>query len=578
MERILLLLKHKKNRSLLQEFLKKEYKVVIPQGNQLRDYNFDLIISDGQALKEFSSKIKSIKEELSVLLPVILVTSRTLKKIEDYLGNLIDELIVTPIKKYELRLRINSLLQSRKFSVEAQQRYNRLAENSPVGICVVQEEKIVYINPSFEKMSTRNKEEIIKSNCFDWVHPQDREKLKSYWTKVDNSEPTPDVFEIRCIMSDDRLTWVDLRMSEIVYDGIESKLLILLDITQRKKAEERINYLNYHDRLTDLYNRAYFKEELKRLDTARQLPLSIIMADVNGLKLVNDAFGHQTGDQLLKKAAEILTDSFREEDIVTRWGGDEFVILLPQTNKETAAEICSRVKKACTANKEPVQFSIALGTATKERKDEDIEEVLKQADNRMYKNKLKESSSVRHDLISSLEDKLRDKTYESREHIRRIKELALKLGRRNNLSESKLEDIELLARLHDIGKVAVPESTLKKSEELTEEEWETIKEHTEIGYNILKAVPKLASVAEAALAHHEWWDGSGYPQGLSGKDIPLLARILAIVDAYEIMTHERSDNHFISQEEAITELKDKAGVQLDPELVADFIEIVQHEE
>lgn len=578
METILLLIEQERNLSLLQEFLADKYEVIIPQNDQLRDFDYDLIIMDQAALKKFGSKMRSIKDELSVFLPLVLVTANLTKKIRSYVGDLIDELIITPIKKHELKLRIDNLLKSRSFSVEAQQRYNRLAENSPVGICVIQEEEIVYTNPVFKNMSGLPEAEVLGKNFFSCIHSEDEDKLKDYLAQQGNCQETKEGIELRCITAEQDVIWVDLRMAEIIYDGIESKLLILLDITPRKEAQKKINYLNFHDRLTDLYNRAYFKQELKRLDTKRQLPLSLIMADVNGLKLVNDAFGHQAGDQLLQKVADILRKSFREEDIITRWGGDEFVILLPQTTKEAAEDICLRIKKACANNKQPVQFSISLGVATKDKVDMELDKVINRADDRMYKNKLKDSSKVRNNMLSSLEKKLRDKTYESDEHINRIKELALKLGAKINLSEIKLEELELLARLHDIGKVSIPERILKKEDSLTAEEWETVQEHTEIGYNILKSIPKLAPVAKAVLSHQEWWDGSGYPQGLSGKDIPILSRILSIVDAYDVMTHKRSYNHLMSQKEAVNELKDKAGEQFDPNLVEEFIKLVQKEE
>lgn len=574
MEKILLLINHKRNRSLLQKFLVDKYEVIVPDDKQLRDYECDLIISDSQAIKKFRSQIKAIKKEAAVLFPVILVTSQYTEKIKSYLGNLIDELILTPIQKEELKLRIDNLLKSRRLSVEAQQRYHRLAENSPVGICVVQEEKISYINSTFKEMCCKSRQEILGANFFDFIHQEDREEVKSYYKNVTNPQQIPGAIEIKLVPQANEVIWVDLRMADIFYQGVKSKLLIMLDITKRKQAQNEVDYLNYHDRLTDLYNRSFLKQELDRLDTKRQVPISIIMGDVNGLKLVNDAFGHQKGDQLLQQAAQILQNCCREEDIVTRWGGDEFVILLPQTPNKIAQEICTRIKEACANNEEPVQFNIALGVGTKEEMSEDIDKILNNADDKMYKNKLEDSDSVHHNLVLSLEEKLPQKTYEKQEHIARLKDLGLKLGQKINLSESEQEDIELLARLHDLGKVSVPENFLKKKEKLTSEEWTTIKEHSEIGYNILKSVPKLASVAKATLSHHEWWDGSGYPQGLAGKDIPLLARIFAIIDAYDVMTQKKSYKQTISHQKAIKELKNKAGIQFDPDLVEKFIELI----
>lgn len=347
------------------------------------------------------------------------------------------------------------------------------------------------------------------------------------------------------------------------------------DITERKQAEEQIRYLSFHDKVTGLYNRAYFEEELKRLDVKRQLPLSIILGDVNGLKLVNDTFGHHKGDKLLRRIARVLKNSCRKEDIVARWGGDEFAILLPRTPKNIVIEVCNRIKKACReAKKTPIQLSIALGAATKEEPGQDIQEILREAEDRMYRHKLFRSKSVRSSIISSLKKTLQEKTHETEEHARRVQELALQLGRKLKLSDSQLDELALLAALHDIGKIAIPNSILMKQDTLTQDEWEIIRKHTEIGYRIARSSPELAHIADAILAHHERWDGTGYPRGLKGEEIPLSSRIIAITDAYDVMTHGRIYKRAISRQEALEELNRCAGSQFDPKLVKLFTDLV----
>ncbi len=349
----------------------------------------------------------------------------------------------------------------------------------------------------------------------------------------------------------------------------------LLVYAYHKKVDEKLKYLTFHDQLTGLYNRAFFEEELKRLDTQRFLPISIIMGDVNGLKVTNDAFGHLAGDKLLQKVANTLRDVCRQEDIISRWGGDEFVILLPRTSLSEGQIIVERIKKKFSKLRaDPIKPSIALGYATKVEKAVDILKVLQTAEERMYRNKMVESKSARSSIIFSLEKALLEKNYETKGHIKRVKTLSRNLGKAIGLPDNDLVDLALLAVLHDIGKVSLPDNVLLKPGPLTDDEWKVIKKHPEIGYRIALTSDELVPIAENILAHHERWDGKGYPRGLKGEEIPLLARLLAIVDAYDIMTHERPYKKAVSKEEAIKELKKGAGKQFDGKLVKEFIEKV----
>ncbi|MGS0765590.1 PAS domain S-box protein [Syntrophomonas curvata] len=344
------------------------------------------------------------------------------------------------------------------------------------------------------------------------------------------------------------------------------------DITRQKQDQERVRYLSFYDKLTGLYNRAFFEDELKRLDTDRQLPLSIIIGDVNGLKLVNDAFGHQDGDELLIKVARLLKDTCREEDIISRWGGDEFAILLPRTSEKYALKLYYRIKSSCRkAGSYPLQISISLGVATKEHAWQNTLDVLKEAEDRMYRNKLLESKSNRSSFIVSLEKTLWMKSHETREHTRRLRRIVVNMGRVLGLPQNELDNLTLLAALHDIGKIAIPNNILDKPDRLTPDEWETIKKHPEIGYRIALSSPELSPIAEAILMHHERWDGHGYPLGQKGKEILLNARILSIADAYDVMVNGRPYQSGISHEEALEEISRCANSQFDPELAQIFI-------
>ncbi|SKC37629.1 PAS domain S-box-containing protein/diguanylate cyclase (GGDEF) domain-containing protein [Maledivibacter halophilus] len=365
-------------------------------------------------------------------------------------------------------------------------------------------------------------------------------------------------------------------------NGNISNIHILRDISHLKKVEtelrntlENLKYLSYHDKLTGLYNRAFFEEELRRLNTFDNLPLSIIIIDVNGLKLTNDAFGHKEGDKLLKTLANVLKNSCKENKSIARIGGDEFTILLPKTNKIEATKLCLKIKKNCREYSiEPVNLSIAIGADTKIKIHENIDEILKKAENIMYRNKLNEGKSIRNSIILSIQKMLRERSNETEEHGKRMKELALHLGKQLKLTDREMDELSLIAILHDIGKIGIPDYILTKNGPLTEEEWEIMKKHCEIGYHIVKSSPELGFIADTILSHHERWDGNGYPRGIKGEKIPKLSRIISIIDAYDVMTHNRSYRKAISYIEAIEELRKCSGTQFDPELVNVFIKSI----
>ena len=364
-------------------------------------------------------------------------------------------------------------------------------------------------------------------------------------------------------------------------EGKVTKIIFLgKDITERKKWEEKIRYMSHHDFLTELYNRTYFEEWYKEFSFADNYPVGIILSDLNNLKLINDAFGHETGDTILKAFSCILKNTLGErKGMVARIGGDEFVVIIPKTNENKISRLANKLKYEAKRSELPekgIQISVAVGYAVQNSPEENMDSVFRRADERMYKDKLSGGMSAYKNIIASLKLMLAERDSHTESHGERMGELAIKLGKEVGLKDYELHELEILAILHDIGKVGIPDAILFKPGPLSKEEWEAMKRHCEIGARISRGIPEIASISQDILYHHEWWDGSGYPEGLKGDAIPIKARIISIVDAYDSMRSKRPYKRVLTKKEAIEELKKFAGKQFDPFLIEKFLKIIQH--
>ena len=345
------------------------------------------------------------------------------------------------------------------------------------------------------------------------------------------------------------------------------------DITEYKQREEEIRFLSYHDQLTGLYNRRFYEEELKRLDTKRNLPISIIMGDVNGLKIVNDSIGHAKGDELLKKVARALRKACRADDIIARLGGDEFVVLLPKTDIAQAGRIVERINKLLAKeNVDNLDITVSFGCEAKKNENEIIEEIFKAAENQMYQ--YKQLNSSRRNMIDLIMNALFAKNHREMLHSKRVGELCEAIALNMELSKETINKIKIAGLMHDIGKIGIDDKTLNKTGELDPDEWMEMKKHPEMGQRILSAVTELSEIGDYISEHQEKWDGTGYPKGLRGKEILLPARIIAVADAYDAMTTPRSYRKALSEEDAIREIKRCAGKQFDPAVARIFVEKV----
>jgi len=347
------------------------------------------------------------------------------------------------------------------------------------------------------------------------------------------------------------------------------------DITVERQKQKEIEYISYHDYLTDLFNRRYFVYSYHRFISQRSFPLGIMMIDINGLKIINDAYGHSQGDMTIRLVSRLFMKVFDMEDVVARIGGDEFAILSPNKNSEQMLaykeKIIELVKEINVGN---IEISLAIGYEVVTDSNQDIDELLSAAENHLYRHKVTVGTSIRNHAIKAILNTLTDKYVEEKIHSERVSSFCKKIGIELGISKEDVDLLELAGMYHDIGKISIPDAILNKPGKLTNEEYEIIKTHTQVGYQILKAADEYSGLAEYALSHHERWDGKGYPRGLKGTEIPLFSRIICVADSFEAMTADRPYRKGMCVEDAITELKRCSGSQFDPDITVKFIDKV----
>ncbi|MFN3633879.1 HD domain-containing phosphohydrolase, partial [Exiguobacterium profundum] len=434
-----------------------------------------------------------------------------------------------------------------------------------------------FFSRGFEDMLGISAEEVQAdaSLVFRRMHPDDYPHVMQ---SIDESYRNLTIWdaEFRVLTEDGRTIWIlGSSRPEKIAEGHVLWHGYIGDVTEKKTYEKEIEYLSYHDQLTGIKNRRYFEEALERYDDEHFYPLTLIVIDINGLKLTNDAFGHLVGDQLLVEAANILRNELRAKDEVARVGGDEFVVISPNTTLDEAKQLSDRLGRLFHEQTvEGLPISASFGEAVKHDATIELSEVFNLAEDRMYHHKVSEKQSRRHHSIQIIMRTLYEKIPREEAHSQRVANLAGKLAEAMGFTSAEVNEIRTAAILHDIGKVAISNDILDKPGALTESEWYEIKRHPEISYNILSTVPEYVALSEIVLAHHERWDGKGYPKGLSDYDIPLASRIIAVADTFDVMVTGRPYRQAKTIDEALAIIKQEAGKQFDPSLVDVFFEKV----
>ena len=359
---------------------------------------------------------------------------------------------------------------------------------------------------------------------------------------------------------------------------ITGAVVTFMDISERKQKEAEIQYLNCYDTLTGLHNRRCFEDNRAKIDNPDNLPLSVIFADINGLKMTNDIFGHRAGDELIKKSSEILLQVCRQNDVVARVGGDEFIILLPNTTKENAEKILARIKSGfADARVKAIKSSIALGLDTKRSPDQLLDEIMANAENAMYMDKTMNRKSINKEIIGTIIETLHTRNPKEKQHSVDVSELCSKLGTALHLSDTEVSKLSRAGYLHDIGKIVLDEAVLNK-ETLSADEREKMQQHSVVGYRILNLFDDTLDLAEYVYGHHERWDGKGYPRGLKGEQIPLLSRIIAVTETYDRVLNRGDFPLKDRKQAALDVIKNGSGTQFDPQIAELFVQIIEKSE
>ena len=449
-------------------------------------------------------------------------------------------------------------------------------EQAAVGMSYGPHKLLTNVNQKYSDIVGYTKDELKQMTYIDVTHPEDVQKDVDYFEQLLRGDIETYTIEKRLIRKNKEIIWINLTVSIVPQaHGDIFVLAVIEDISDRKNAEISMYYLNYHDQLTGCFNRRYYEESIQKLDVQSMYPLSLVMVDADGLKLVNDALGHLYGDQLLILISSCLKDTVIPNGDVYRIGGDEFVITLPNTSKEEALKLIDKIHSNLK-NQSVGDFNISVscGCATKTNSSQFILDIFSEAEDVMYREKLLNSQNTIQKTLDHVLNILFDRSAFERSHASHVVDYCHRMAEGLNYSVTDKELLLKAAFIHDIGKIGIDPKILEKKEKLNEYELKEMHRHSEIGYRILNSSNHFSDISMIVLAHHERWDGSGYPKKLKGKEIPEFAQIIAIAESYDVLISKDSYKEVISRSDAFNELLNQSGKQFNPELVIQFVNII----
>ncbi|MGE4572674.1 MAG: HD domain-containing phosphohydrolase [Candidatus Izemoplasmatales bacterium] len=454
---------------------------------------------------------------------------------------------------------------------KSEKKYRSLIDNSKLGIIQFNSEGVIEIaNQAFVSILDAKKSDLINLDMLKLPNKQLVLRVKeslsgqiSLYEGYYESSLTGKVFPTRVQFS-------PIFQEDKVIGGIG----VVEDLTEQFKNQQQIRELTQLDNLTKLYNRASFDTFILNPDNMKELPIAIATFDINTFQIINTSFGYDVGNQVLVEIAnqiKNITDDL-DDVIPYRIGGDEFALIFTSANLDQANKITEKVKEQINQiDLFDFNVNMSYGIDYISDKGKSISETYNQALINMNSNKIYDGSSISIKTIDVIMATLFEKSKREKMHSERVSVIAREIAKLYELGTAFTNRVELAGRLHDIGKINIAEEILDKPARLNESERKKINKHPESGFRILSSVPEYLDIANIVLSHHERFDGLGYPKGVKGHNIPLESRIIAVADAFDAMTEQRTYRIPLTIEEAIEELKSNKASQFDPEVVDKFI-------
>lgn len=458
-------------------------------------------------------------------------------------------------------------------------RFRRFVENTGDVYATVSKGVYTYLSPNLAQLSGKDSATLLGTRVGEL--PIDTPNLQKIRRKIRGAIAAGAScrFRSRVILPSGARRWYQFSVIPVTGPGGEllETVGIGQDITGEKERQEELEHRSTHDELTGLYNRQTFWKLLEKHQREAR-DCCLVLLDINGLGLVNNILGHHKGDLMLGEVADILRQTFPRRRHIARIGGDEFGVIAHGTDLDHLEKTCQRIARFCAQTGDRLlPVSVAWGFACLQEAD-GVQELYRLTENRLLANKLLQHRSAHNQTLRALEEALRVRNVETARHLARMETMVRSMGDRLHLATHDLNRLRLLASLHDVGKLGIPDKVINKPGPLNEEERQIMQTHSEIGYRIVLQSPELSAIAQEVLCHHERWDGTGYPLGKRGEEIPLLAQIIAVVDAYDVMVSRRVYKEPMPHQAALEELQRCSGTQFSPAVVALFLECFAREE